>query len=147
MKNIVSVLALVAMTLLTAHAPAQSYPTKPIRVVLPFPPGGGTDALARILAPKLNDTLGQALVIDNRPGATGNIAAEIVAKAPADGYTLALTFANILTANRSLYAHVPFDSLKDFAPITQLGTAQFVLVVHPSVAAKSVSELVALAKA
>jgi tripartite-type tricarboxylate transporter receptor subunit TctC len=141
------VVALLAMTIGAPEALAQSYPNKPIRVVLPFPPGGGTDALARILAPKLNDSLGQPLVIDNRPGATGNIAAEIVAKAPPDGYTLAFTFANILTVNRSLYPRIAFDSLKDFAPITQLGTAQFVLVVHPSVAAKSVGELIALAKA
>ena len=141
------VVALLATILGAPHAFAQPYPKKPIRVVLPFPPGGGTDALARILAPKLNESLGQPLVIDNRPGATGNIAAEIVAKAPPDGYTLALTFANILTVNHNLYRKVPFDSLRDFAPIAQLGTAQFVLVVHPSVAAKSVSELVALAKA
>lgn len=137
----------VALALSARVAAAQTYPNKPIRVVLPFPPGGGTDALARIIAPKLGENLGQPLVIDNRPGATGNIAAEIVAKAAPDGYTLALTFANILTANKSLYAKLPFDPLRDFAPITQLGTAQFILVVHPSVPAKSVSELVALAKA
>jgi tripartite-type tricarboxylate transporter receptor subunit TctC len=134
------------MALGAGGAAAQTYPIKPIRAVLPFPPGGGTDALARILAPKLNESLGQPLVIDNRPGATGNIAAEIVARSAPDGYTLALTFANILTANKSLYAKIPFDSIRDFAPITQLGTAQFILAVHPSVTAKTVSDLVALAK-
>ena len=138
----------VALALLAtgASAATQPYPTKPLRFVLPFPPGGGTDALARIIGPRLHDALGQPIVIDNRPGATGNIAAEIVAKAAPDGYTLALTFANILTVNKTLYPKVPFDPLRDFAPITQLGTAQFILAVHPSVAAKSVGELVALAK-
>jgi len=140
-------LAAVAPALPIEAVAAPPYPIKPIRVVLPFPPGGGTDALARIIAPKMNERLGQPLVIDNRPGATGNIAAEIVAKSAPDGYTLALTFANILTANKSLYTNIPFDALRDFAPITQLGTAQFLLVVHPSVPARTVSELIAFAKA
>jgi tripartite-type tricarboxylate transporter receptor subunit TctC len=123
-----------------------AYPSKPIRVVLPFAPGGTSDGLARILQPKLGDALGQPLVIDNRPGAGGNIAAEIVAKSAADGYTLYMGSA-VLTTSQSLYSKLPFDPVRDFAPITQLATGPYFLVVHPSVPAKNVSELVALAKA
>lgn len=135
------------LILFAGYAAAQTYPNKPIRVVLPFPPGGGTDALARIISPKLSEGLGQSIVIDNRPGATGNIAADIVAKSAPDGYTLFMSFSTVLTANKSLYSKLPFDPIRDFAPITQLATAQFILVAHPSVPAKSVSELIALAKA
>lgn len=137
--------AAVMLMLFAAHAPAQIYPNKPIRVVLPFPPGGGTDALARIISPRLSEGLGQSIVIDNRPGAAGNIANEIVAKAAPDGYTLLLGFATTLTANPSLYK-LPFDVIRDLAPVTQLGTAQFFLVLHPSVPAKSLKEFIALAK-
>lgn len=127
-------------------AVAQTYPNKPIRVIVPFPPGGGNDALIRVIAPKLSEALGQILVIDNRAGAGGNIAAEITAKSPPDGYTLLMGFSTVLTTNKSLYSKVAFDPIKDFAPVTQLATAQYMLVVHPSVAAKNVNELVALAK-
>ncbi len=129
-----------------ASAPAQSFPDKPIRLVVPFPPGGGNDALIRVIAPRLGEELGQALVIDNRGGASGNIAAEFTAKSAPDGYTLLMGFSTVLTTNKSLYRNVGFDPVKDFAPITQLATAQFLVVVHPSVPAKSVGELVALAK-
>ena len=138
-----------------AAAPAQSqatgaehgYPTKPIRLVHPFPPGGGTDAMARILQPKLSEALGQPLVMDHRPGAAGSIAAEIVAKSTPDGYTLLMGFSTVMTTNKSLYSKLAFDPLKDFAPITHLATAQYLLIVHPSVPANSVGELVTLAKA
>lgn len=129
-----------------AHAAQATYPTKPIRLVLPFPPGGGTDALARIISPKLTDLLGQTIVIDNRSGASGNIANEIVARAAPDGYTLLLAFSTTLTVNPLLYGKLPFSVQRDLAPITQLGTAQFLLVLHPSVPAKSVKELILLAK-
>lgn len=126
---------------------AQAYPTRPVRMVLPFPPGGGTDALARIIGPRLSDALSQSIVVDNRPGAAGNIAAEIVARAAPDGYTLLLAFATVLTANPSLYRNPVFHAERDFDPITQIAVAQFILVVHPSVPVRSVAELIALARA
>ena len=125
---------------------AQNYPSKPIRFILPFPPGGGTDTLARIVGQKLGENLGQTMVLDNRPGAGANIGAEIGAHAVPDGYTL--TMANIAHAiNMTLYAKPGYDLVKDFAPITLLASTPNILVVHPSVAAKSVQELIALAKA
>lgn len=128
-------------------AAAQVYPTKPVRFVIPFPPGGGTDAVARVLAPKLSAAMGQQWVVDNRGGAAGNIAAEIVAHADADGYTVMQGFSTTLTVNKSLYRKIPFDPVRDFAPVTQTVSSQYMMTVHPSVPAKSVSELVALAKA
>ena len=125
--------ACIACIACIAHA--QSYPTKPIRLVLPFPPGGGTDALARIIGPRLSESLGQTLVIDNRAGAAGNISAEIVARSQPDGYTLLVGFSTVLTTSKSLYSKLPFDPERDFEPITQLATAQYILVVHPSVPA------------
>lgn len=138
---------LVALACFACTAYAQNYPTKPIRLVLPFPPGGGTDALARIIGPRLSESLGQTLVIDNRAGAAGNISAEIVARSQPDGYTLLVGFSTVLTTSKSLYSKLPFDPELDFEPITQLATAQYILVVHPSVPARSLAEFVALAKA
>jgi tripartite-type tricarboxylate transporter receptor subunit TctC len=124
---------------------AQSYPAKPVRAVMPFPPGGAADALLRLLAPKLGEQLGQQIVADPRPGANGNIAAEIVARAPADGYTL--LFGNSsLPISVTLYDKLPFDVLKDFTPISLVALTPSVLVVHPSLPVKSVKELIALAK-
>ena len=123
-----------------ASAAEPGYPTKPIRVVHPFPPGGGTDAMARILQPKLSEALGQPLVMDHRPGAAGSIAAEIVAKSTPDGYTLLMGFSTVLTTNPSLYTKLAFDPLRDFAPITHLATSQYLLIVHPSVPANSVGQ-------
>lgn len=125
---------------------AQIYPYKPIRLVLPFPPGGGTDSMARVIAPKMSQALGQSIVIDNRPGAGGTLAAEIVARSAPDGYTLFMGSSTGVTAAPSLYK-LSYDPIKDFVPITQFATASFILVVHPSVPATTVSELVALAKA
>jgi tripartite-type tricarboxylate transporter receptor subunit TctC len=136
---------LVASLFYTAPLLAQ-YPLKPVRLVLPFPPGGGTDALARIIGPHMAERLGQPFVIDNRAGAAGNIANEIVARAVPDGYTLLMGFSTTLTVNPQLY-RLSFDVRKDLAPITQLATAQFFLVLHPSVEASSLKELIALAKA
>lgn len=138
--------ALVALACFACGAHAQGYPVKPIRLVLPFPPGGGTDALARIIVPKLSDSLGQSIVIDNRPGAGGNISAEIVAKSQPNGYTLLMGVAQVFTINQSLYSKLSFDPERDFAPVTQLGIYQFILIVHPSVPVTSVAELVALVK-
>jgi tripartite-type tricarboxylate transporter receptor subunit TctC len=130
-----------------ATAVAQDYPVKPIRVLVGFAPGGGTDIVARILAPKLTEMWNQQIVIDNRTGATGTIAAGFVALAPADGYTLLMGHASTNTIAPSLYAKVPFDPLNDFAPVTLAGSVPHLISVHPSVPVKSVQELIALAKA
>ena len=123
----------------------QVYPIRPVRLLIPFAAGGGADALGRIVAPRLTDTLGQTWVVDNRGGAGGNLAAEIVAKAAPDGYTVFLGFNTVLTVNPGLYK-LSFDMNRDLAPVTMLATAQYILVLHPSVPANSVKELVALAK-
>ena len=124
---------------------AQSYPAKPVHVVIPFPPGGAADTLLRPLAPKLAELAGQQFVVDARPGANGNIAAEIVARAPADGYTL--LFGNSsLPISMTLYDKLAFDAVKDFTPISLVALTPSVLVVHPSLPVRSIKELIALAK-
>lgn len=130
-----------------AFAQPSDYPQKPIKVVVTFPPGGSSDAIIRMLSPRLNEKLGQSLVVDNRPGAGGNIGLTAVAKAAPDGYTLGVGAAGGLTANVSLYPQMPFDVAKDFAPITLLAAIPFVIVGHPSVPADTLQQLVALAKA
>jgi tripartite-type tricarboxylate transporter receptor subunit TctC len=141
---------LLAAGMLTAPAaPAlaqEAYPSKPVRLVIPFPPGGINDMTARALNVRLPAMLGQNIVIDYRPGAGGNLGAELVAKAPADGYTLLLAN-NSITTNASLYRRLPYDPFRDFVPVALGATAPSVLSVHPSLPAKSVRELVALAKA
>jgi tripartite-type tricarboxylate transporter receptor subunit TctC len=137
--------ALAGMLLAPASAWAQPYPSKPIRIVVPLAAGGPTDVLARGISQKLSENLGQGVVIDNRAGANTSVGTEIVARATPDGHTLLLTV-NGLTINPSLYAKLPYDPIKDFAPITLVATSPLVLVVHPSLAAKSVQELIALAK-
>jgi tripartite-type tricarboxylate transporter receptor subunit TctC len=127
-------------------AASQQYPSRPIRFVCPFAPGGGTDILARLLAQRLFEPLGQPVIVDNRAGAGGVIGAEIAAKAPADGYTIVLGSPGPLTINPNLQ-RVPYDTLRDFAPITLAQISPFVLLVHPSVPANSVKDLIALAKA
>jgi tripartite-type tricarboxylate transporter receptor subunit TctC len=125
---------------------AQSYPTKPVRIIVPFAPGGATDIVARLLAPQLSANLGQSVVIDNRGGGGATIGMELVAKAPADGHTLGvatLTFA----LNPSLFAKLPYNSERDFVPVSLVSTTPFVMMIHPSVPARSVKQLVALAKA
>ena len=122
------------------------YPSKPIRLVIPFPPGGGADAVARPLGPLLTEALGQPVVLDNRGGANGNLGAEIVAKAPADGYTLLLANSS-LTISGGLYARLPFDPRADFSPISLVGATPSLLAVNPSLPARTVEEFVALAKA
>ena len=126
---------------------AQSYPDKPIRLVIPFAAGGPTDVIGRIVGQKLSELLRQPVVIDNRVGATGSIGAEIVAKAQPDGYTLLMGTSSIMAANPVLNAKVPYDPIKDFAPISLTGTIENVLVVHPSVPARTVGEFIAYLKA
>ena len=125
---------------------AQSYPAKAVRMIVPFPPGGGTDYTARLIGQKLSELWAQPVVIENRPGASTIIGSEIVVKAPPDGYTLLMGSTNH-TINPSLIAKLPYDTIKDFAPITVCVTSSYVLVVHPSLPVKSVKELIALAKA
>src|SRR5262245_3571538 len=140
-------LALLAPALACAQAPKnEGWPTKPIRIVVGFTPGGTTDILARELAARLQEAWGRSVIVDNRPGASGNIGAEVVAKAPPDGYTLFLA-SNSFAINPALYSKMPFDTLRDFAPVTHVGSVTNVFVAHPSVPAKTIRELVALARA
>ena len=126
---------------------AQAYPTKPIRFVVPFAPGGSTDTLARTLGQKMSESLGQQVVIDNRTGANGNIGMEIVAKAPPDGHTIVLGYIANVAIGPSLYDKLPFDPVKDYEPITLLATSPNVLVAHPAVAVHNLKDVIALAKA
>ncbi len=129
----------------SAAASAQTYPTRPIRLIVSFAPGGSVDLVGRLIGQKLTDAWGQQVVIDNRPGAGGNMSAELAARATPDGYTIYICSAS-LVVNPSLYRKLPYDPLKDFAPITLLASVQNVLVSHPSLPAKNVKELIALAK-
>ena len=135
-----------AVVCLAPWAQAQNYPNRPIRWVVPFSPGGAADVPGRILTQKLSEALGHQVVVDNRPGAGSTIGADQVAKAPPDGYTL-LMISNTHFVSAALYKKLPFDSLNDFAPVTQVTSAPNVVVVHPSLPVKSVKELIALAKA
>src|SRR4029078_945548 len=129
-----------------AVAFAQSFPSKPVRVIVPFAPGGSTDVVFRLLAPRITESLGQSMIVDNRPGGGATIGMDAVAKSAADGYTLGV--ANIsFGANPSLLAKLPYDTEKDFAPVGMVSIVTMVLAVHPSVPARSVKQLLALAKA
>lgn len=130
----------------TASAYAQTYPTRAVRVIVPFPPGGSTDILARAMGQKLSEGWHQQVIIDNRPGAGGIIGTELGARAARDGYTLMMGSGAPLTINPSLYDKLPYDAQKDFAPITGVARVPNVLALHPSVPAKTVKELIALAK-
>jgi tripartite-type tricarboxylate transporter receptor subunit TctC len=142
-----SVVAGLALALVVPGAAAQTYPDKPIRVLLPVPAGGTPDVLARNVTPGMAELLGQPLVIDNRGGAGGRIAAELVARAQPDGYTIFLTSPGALTIVPHVSQNVPYDTHKDFAPVGLISTGPFLLLVHPSVPAKTVKELIALARA
>jgi tripartite-type tricarboxylate transporter receptor subunit TctC len=139
-------LAICATATLAPVAFAQNYPARPIRFIVPFPPGGGNDIVGRIIAQKLNEALGQTVVVDNRGGAGGTIGTDLAAKAPADGHTLLIN--NIsLAVNATLIPRLPYDTLKDLAPVAIIGRQPNVLVVHPAVQATSVRELLDLARA
>ncbi len=147
MKNIILItMSLGASVLVPGNALAQTYPTKTIRIVVPFPPGGAADILARQLAPKLSEKLGQQLIIDNRVGAGGNIGTEIAARAAPDGYTFLLAPGSTMTVNPALYSKLAFDPVKDFVPVTQMVVVPYIVVVHPSVSVNSIKGLIALAK-
>ena len=137
----------VALVLCCGLVQAQSWPAKPVRMVIGFPPGGGTDIIGRIVAQKLSETLGQQVIADNRGGASGQLGAELVAKSPPDGYTIMMAHIAAMSILPSLVAKLPYDPLKDFAPITLVAIGPNLLVVHPSVPVRTIKELVALAKA
>ena len=126
---------------------AQAYPSKPIRFVVPYPAGGPLDTVARLLGAKVGESVGQPVVVDNKPGAGGNIGADIVAKSPADGYTILMGAVATHAINPTLYKSIPYDPIKDFAPVTQVASTPNVLVVNPALPAKDVKELIAHAKA
>lgn len=142
---------LLGSVLLTTSMPAQAsdgdYPSKPIRIIVPYVPGGASDAVARQVGQKLSDLFGKPVVVENKPGAGGNIGADYVAKAAPDGYTLLLAAAGFMTAAPSMYKNLPFDPAKDFQPLSLLVNAPLLIVVNPNVAATNLSELIALAKA
>jgi tripartite-type tricarboxylate transporter receptor subunit TctC len=138
--------AAMALALAADDAQAQTYPSKPIRMVVPFTPGGTTDILARTVGQKMGEAWGQPVVVDNRPGAGGNIGSELVAKSAPDGYTLLMGTISTHAINASLYKRLPFDPTRDFAPVSRVGTLPNILIVHPSVPVKSVKELIELAK-
>jgi tripartite-type tricarboxylate transporter receptor subunit TctC len=146
MKRLWFTLAFAILALHAGAADAQIYPSKPIRIVVPFVAGGAVDALARMVGAKLSESLGQPVIVENRPGAGGNVAADTVAKSPPDGYTI-LQNTNGQAISPSIYRSLPFDVVRDFIPVTQLVASQLVLVASPKLAATTVPELIALAKA
>ena len=144
--NIVKTVFAAAAMIFTGVAFAQSYPAKPIRLVVPFPPGGPADSVARVLAQKLTEVIGQNVVVDNPAGATGTIGAGLVAKSPPDGYTLLLGTSNELAMSPGLFDKLPYDPVKDFAPLSNVINFPNILVVNPHLPARTVAELVALAR-
>ena len=141
---LLSIAAVAAVSSLPAAA--QTYPAKPVRVIIPFPAGGGADIFGRLVGRKLQDMLGQTFVIDNRAGASGIIGCEFVARAPPDGYTLLMGTTGTHSTNPAVYPKLPYDPIKDFEPISLVAESPFVLLVHPSLPAKNVKELIAFAK-
>jgi tripartite-type tricarboxylate transporter receptor subunit TctC len=142
LKRFLAILALAA----AGSALGQGYPAKPVRVIVPFSPGGVADSSARVLSDRLGARLGQPVVVENRPGASGNLGTAAVAAAAPDGYTLLLGFDGTMVINPHVYASLPWDTLRDFAPVTKLGDATLILVAHPSVPAQNLKELVSLKK-
>lgn len=143
------ILLLLSFCLFAAQVPpgsAQGYPSRAVRVVAPFPPGGGTDLFARAVAQKLTSSLGQTFVVDNRAGAGGMIGADLIAKAPPDGYSLLITSSSTHSINPHLTRKMPYDALRDFVPVINIASAPNVLVLHPSVPVRTVSDLIKLAK-
>jgi tripartite-type tricarboxylate transporter receptor subunit TctC len=136
---------LAALLLFPCLALAQGYPSRPVRIIVPFPPGGATDVMARVIAQKLSESWGQQAVVDNKPGASGTIGSDLVAKAAADGYTLLLQGTQH-AINLSIYKQLPYDTLRDFTPVAYIAAAPFLLVLHPAVPANSVAELIAYIK-
>jgi tripartite-type tricarboxylate transporter receptor subunit TctC len=140
-------LALALLGCVSTSVQAQNYPNKPIRLIVPFPPGGGNDVIGRLIAQKLSERFGQQVVVDNKAGANGIVGLQALMQSPADGYTLAVAAAGPMAVNPSLYDKLPYDPIKDFSPITNLVNYPLLLVVHPSVPVKTTLDLVNLAKA
>ena len=147
MKKRVGSIACILAALAAFQAHPQDYPAKPIRIVVPFSPGGVADNSARVVADSLGARLGRPILVENRPGASGNIGTQAVAQASPDGYTLLLGFDGTMVINPHVFPKIPFDTLKDFAPVTKLGDATLILVAHPSVPARNLAEFIAHAKA
>src|SRR5947209_7349810 len=141
------VIVVVWSVLLAGSAGAQTFPAKPLTIVVPFAPGSGTDTVSRIIGQHLSTALGQSVVVENKPGANGSIAAAYVARAPADGHTLLMATNSTHSANPALMKNLPYDPVKDFAPVSRAGSYIFMLVLNPDVPAKSLAELIAYAKA
>ena len=143
-------IAIITVSMLAAVVPAaamaQAYPTKTVRIIVPFPPGGATDTFSRAAAAEMTKSLGQTVIVENRPGAGTTIAAAIVSKSPPDGYTLFYTDLSTHTITRSLYSKLPYDPLRDFAAVAVVNSSPLILVAHPSVGAKNVREVIAIAK-
>src|SRR5687767_14967033 len=131
----------------TSTGSGQAYPTRPVRVVVPFAPGGATDIVTRVVAQKLNEMWGQTLVVDNRAGAGGNIGGDIVAKAPPDGYTLLMTSGSIVTANQHMYKRMPFDPTRDLVAVTNVASGPQIIAVNASFPGKTLKDFIATAKA
>ena len=142
-----SLILFLAASALSSVAAAQQYPVKPIRLIVAFPAGGGSDVMGRVLVQRLAERIGQTFIVDNRPGAGGSIGTEAAVKAPADGYTLQLASTSEVSINRSLYTKLSYDPLKDLAPIGMVATTPMVLIVHPSMPVRDVKQLVSLARA
>ena len=147
MKSVLPAALLLICTVSPSLAHAQNYPNKTIRMIVPFPAGGATDIVARLVAQKLGDAMGQQVIVDNRGGAAGTIGSDLAAKSPPDGYTILIGTSSTHAIAQSLYAKLPYDSIRDFTPVIGIATATIVLSMHPSVPAKTVRELILLAKA
>jgi tripartite-type tricarboxylate transporter receptor subunit TctC len=143
--NIWLAMVVAAVASQAAHVSAQTYPSRPVRLVVPFSPGGGNDIVARFVGQRMTESFGQPAIVDNRPGAGSTVGTDIVAKSPPDGYTLLVTH-NAIAINETLYPKLPYDAERDFAQVILVGTTTNTLVVHPKVAARSTKELIALAK-
>jgi tripartite-type tricarboxylate transporter receptor subunit TctC len=140
-------MTLFAVAIAPAAAWSQAYPAKPVRIIVPFAPGGATDIVTRVVAQKLTEVWGQTVVADNRAGASGNIGAELVSRAPADGYTLFMTSGSIVTANQHMFRKLGYNAEKDLAPITNVASGPQIVAVHPSLPTRTLKDFIALAKA
>jgi len=147
MRNTACLLAGLGLALFAGIAPAQTYPAKPIRLVVPYPAGGPLDTVARLLGQKVSESVKQPVVVDNKPGAGGNIGADVVAKAPPDGYTILMGAVATHAINPTLYPGIPYDAVRDFQTVTQVASTPNVLIVHPSIPVNDVREFIAYAKA
>jgi tripartite-type tricarboxylate transporter receptor subunit TctC len=146
--NVLSIASVAIAAVTAGNALAQrDYPAKPIRLIVPFAPGGPSDILARTVAQKLTEAMKQTVIVDNRATASGTVGTDIAAKSPPDGYTMILIGVSALTINAAMYPKLPYDTLRDLAPVSVLSSAPYILVVHPSLPVKSLQQLIALAKA